>query len=488
MVALRFALPVLALAAATAAHAGALRDPDAPGDAAAASESVLHDMAHPPSTYTAPFLVFERVTPVNDVFNGSTIDGHALPTWFGFVFNITLICIGLMEVVAGYRFFRYTLMLLGAIAGGVPVFLLTWDNIQGPNAFWFGVGTGAMAGLIAAVASFFLWKVGVFLIGAALGVVIALVLNVTVLYKLSPADANLPLEIGGVVLGLAFGGLALKFMRTTVVVSTAVVGAYAFVRGVGHFAGGYPSNEFDVEQELQNGQVNLPYTVYIYFAAWCILWMLGIAVQFLVTAKKVGSGKDENEKQFDEALDPLDVVLGESVCVCAARAVVYLLCTLTPPPPPLTPHPPSAGKSRRGKKSKKGKRKDKGGKGGSDGGKKAGGGGGKGGKAPPAAASSSAKRSGKVDALLRDYEAGGEYYEGGDDGGAYDEEGGGYADVEYGEGGYGEEEEYGYDMPTLPPAAAAKGRSMFGGFGRGGGGGGAGGGAAKKQQPASVDW
>ena len=190
--------------------------------------------------------------------NGTSIsiDGHTLPAVFQTVAYGALMAVGLGEVAAGYRLFRATLFILGGASGGIPTFLLAWDHISDPNAVWIACGLGVMAALLSGVASYFLYKLGVFLCGAALGVVVALIVNMAVLYKLVPGS-NVPLIVLAVALGLVFGALGFRYMRLTMVASTSAVGAYAFIRSVGFFAGHYPGNEFDIATELQNGETNL---------------------------------------------------------------------------------------------------------------------------------------------------------------------------------------------------------------------------------------
>ena len=169
--------------------------------------------------------------------------------------------------------------------------------------------TSASSGLLAGIASFFLYKVGVFLCGAALGVTVALVLNMAVLYKLP--GGNVPFIVAAVVLGLAFGGLGFRFMRHTMVAATSIVGAYAFIRSVGFFAGNYPSNEFDIANELKDGQTDLPWQIWAYFAGWGALVLLGVGVQLRFTARKpAGGGRDAWEKAYDESDDISDLVRG----------------------------------------------------------------------------------------------------------------------------------------------------------------------------------
>ena len=222
-----------------------------------------------------------------------------------------LMAVGLGEVAAGYRLFRATLFILGGASGGIPTFLLAWDHISDPNAVWIACGLGVMAALLSGVASYFLYKLGVFLCGAALGVVVALIVNMAVLYKLVPGS-NVPLIVLAVALGLVFGALGFRYMRLTMVASTSAVGAYAFIRSVGFFAGHYPGNEFDIATELQNGETNLPWQIYAYFASWAALVVIGLSVQLLFTARRrAGEEEDDNERAFKDSADVSDLLRGK---------------------------------------------------------------------------------------------------------------------------------------------------------------------------------
>lgn len=238
------------------------------------------------------------------------IDGHVLPAWFTTAASAGMMAFGAGEVFFGYKLFRVTLFILGGAAGGIPTFLISWDQIDDPNAVWIGLGLGVMAGLIAGALSFFLYKLGVFLCGAALGVTVAIVLNLSVLYKLP--GGNAPFIVAAVFLGLGFGFLSYYYMRYSMIAATSIVGSYAFIRSVGYFGGNYPANEFDIEQELQNGQTNLPWQIYAYFAGWLALCFTGVFVQIRYTAKKKdGEGKDENELAFENSADVSDLLKGK---------------------------------------------------------------------------------------------------------------------------------------------------------------------------------
>ena len=240
------------------------------------------------------------------------IDGKVLPSWFAVAVAGACIGFGFFQVFFGYKFFRVTLFVLGFTVVGVAIFLLSWDHINDPNAMWIGLAMGVMAGLMVGGVGAYVPRVGVFLVGAALGVVLALDLNTTVLWRLYPSNPNLTLGVAGGLLGAGFGGLSMLMMRTVVICSTSVVGAYALIRGVGYFAGNYPADELALKDQIANGQT-LPVAVYGYFSGMLALALLGIAIQFLYTAKKANKDeKDEWEEAYDDSEMSLDALRGAS--------------------------------------------------------------------------------------------------------------------------------------------------------------------------------
>jgi hypothetical protein len=234
----------------------------------------------------------------------AAVDGHELPSWFAIVAAGVAIGIGLMEVFFGYKLFRITLFVLSFIGAGVAVFLAAWDGLSSnPNAMWIGLGCGVAAGLLAGTLSYFLFKVGVFVVGGSLGVVGGLVLNTTVLYKLSPSNPLIPMIVASVVMGIATGILGLWMMRGTMIVATSVVGAYATIKGIQYYAEGDNFiNDFDLVDEITNG--TLPPKIYGYMAGIVALAIVGCVVQFKWTGKKkqgVEGEKDEWEQEFEES-------------------------------------------------------------------------------------------------------------------------------------------------------------------------------------------
>ena len=263
------------------------------------------------SQYDAALLVVLCAALVQHAFCQSTnIDGVPLPPWFGNAAAGAMIGVGLFQVVLGYKFFRVTLFLLGFFAAGLAVFFPAWDNIADPNGFYYAMAMGLLAGILVGGLGAWMPRIGVFLVGAMLGLITAFILNMTVLYKISNGNPTNTLIAAAVVLGLGLGVLATFMMRPVVVVSTSVIGAYGVIRGIGSFVGNFP-NEFQLKDQIINGQ-SLPVEVYGYFGGVLGIAVIGIVIQFKYTAKKKKeSEKDEWEQEFEESEISLEALRGE---------------------------------------------------------------------------------------------------------------------------------------------------------------------------------
>ncbi len=219
-------------------------------------------------------------------------------------------------MVAGYRLFRYTLVVVGAGFAGIPCWVFTWDHVQqlgggisDSTAVILGGVAGGLGGVLGGLLCWKVWKIGVFVIGAALGVVLAVVLHITVFCHLH--QGNMPLIVAGVLLGLSAGALSLRFMRKAMVVSTSVLGAYGSLRGVSLFVPGSYTDELLVAAEVQAGKA-IPAAMFGYLSGMALLALAGVLVQFLVTAVKPrgGGDKDEFEEEFEGSELTLEALAG----------------------------------------------------------------------------------------------------------------------------------------------------------------------------------
>ena len=205
----------------------------------------------------------------------SSIAGHPLPSWVPPVLAAVFVLVGLLELSFGYKLFRVTLFALGFLAAFLSVAILIMEYVNVAAAPWIGLGVGGAAGLAVGTAGACYPRVGVFLVTAAAGVCVGLVINTAVGYKVPvSAEVTQGLLSGGT--ALVFGVLSTLFMRIMVVLSTSVVGAFLVIYGAGRLIPApynFP-NVLDLESELINN--TLPAHVYAYLAVWALLAVGGL--------------------------------------------------------------------------------------------------------------------------------------------------------------------------------------------------------------------
>lgn len=148
-------------------------------------------------------------------------------------------------IVAFLGYFLLTPVLFGAglvVGGGVAsVALRALLGDATPAAVWTGVVGTLAAGIVVGLIAVKMLSVGMFAVGASLGVVVASALKPSVLGHVYPPNADVGFVIGSIVLGLALGTMALRFQKQMVIFATAYGGAFAFFFGIGYFAGHFPT-------------------------------------------------------------------------------------------------------------------------------------------------------------------------------------------------------------------------------------------------------
>ena len=184
---------------------------------------------------------------------------------------VVTILVGLVECFLGYRLFKLMLALVGfvvgAIGAGGAAYAATGG--EGPAALIAGL-IGGIFGAVLAVVFYF---VGIFLLGAALGFVVGAT-------AAASAGDQTALIAGGVLAVLA-GILALVVQKFLIILSTAFGGAWSAALGVFGLAHGRRALMRIVQHPdtMTGGR----YTAYV--VAWVVLGIVGILVQYGVTAR-----------------------------------------------------------------------------------------------------------------------------------------------------------------------------------------------------------
>lgn len=126
-----------------------------------------------------------------------------------------LIAVGVLQCLAGYKVLKTTTFLAGFVTGGTAGYFTVAELFKdSDNQQYFAFGALLLFGLMMGLLMLVILEAGIFMIGALLGMSIALVLNTAILYKISDKHPMVVLYVALAVLGFAAGLLALKFRRS----------------------------------------------------------------------------------------------------------------------------------------------------------------------------------------------------------------------------------------------------------------------------------
>lgn len=150
---------------------------------------------------------------------------------------------GIVVTFLGTFLLTPVLFTAGFLSGGGTAFVATKALIgaETPAAAWASILAMLVVGVLAGLLTMKMLSVGVFAVGAMLGVALASAATPGVLGRIYPANTAVGFYVGAIVFGCAFGALAMRFQKQMVIVATAYGGAFAFFFGIGYFAGHFPS-------------------------------------------------------------------------------------------------------------------------------------------------------------------------------------------------------------------------------------------------------
>jgi hypothetical protein len=192
----------------------------------------------------------------------------------GRVSALLVIVAGLLICFWGYRILKVSLATLGFIAGAFGGWELGVSLANSSTAI--ALGCALFGGVVGMVLCLWLYFVGIFLIGATAGAVVAAAFFSGIGRQIQPIVFG--------VLPIAFGVLAVLAQKFMIILSTAFSGAYLIVAGVWPFVANnpnvsriwlYPSHNISTE--------NLGYGA---LAFWGLLTLFGIGSQFRASRSK----------------------------------------------------------------------------------------------------------------------------------------------------------------------------------------------------------
>lgn len=218
------------------------------------------------------------------------------------VLAIGAMLIGLLFVVAGYRLYHTTVYAMGFVAGGVICAVIVEkifaDKTWILTASWIAFCVG---GIICGYLVTYVYWLGIFIAGAVAGGMLAILVNNSFGYLLSPEHPSTVLIVLAAVFALVCGFLAVKLEKPVLIVATSFVGAFLVVWGIGFFAGDYPSFN-DLEQFRtydSNGDAvyDIPSAWWAYLVGTLVLFVLSAFLQFRKTGRDVDYHLDERRAE-----------------------------------------------------------------------------------------------------------------------------------------------------------------------------------------------
>ena len=191
---------------------------------------------------------------------------------------ILLVLGGSLSCFAGYRLFKVVLGIYGFVLGA-----MLGSSIVGVGNTAGMVAAALAGGVVGALILVLAYFVGIALVGAGLG---ALLTHV-VWSQVAPDD---PAAVAIVLVSIAGAFAAMLLQRYIIVVSTAFAGAWTMIVGATAMAG-----HLATSSAVHAAQRAEPWILYPLSpapgqrwvpAVWIVLGLVGMAVQFSVTAKK----------------------------------------------------------------------------------------------------------------------------------------------------------------------------------------------------------
>ena len=172
---------------------------------------------------------------------------------YDYLWGALLIALGFVLAMFGRKLFKPVIFLVGMLAFVFVALLFMYSTFFDQNtsaaAGWITLVVSVLLGIVVGIILAKLSKLGVAVLAGWGGFCLGLVLWNAFLFYSKSQVAFWFFTLG---IAVACGILSLFVFDHALIISTAIVGSYGFVRGISLYAGGYP-NEFTIVQMLENG-------------------------------------------------------------------------------------------------------------------------------------------------------------------------------------------------------------------------------------------
>lgn len=198
--------------------------------------------------------------------------------------RIIAIPIGLVIAFFGYFLLGPVLFLAAFISAGgasfVAVHAILGTNT--PTTAWISIIAMILGGSLVGFLAIRALSLGMFAVGASLGVVLTASFKSTLIAQIYPKDPQLAFYVAATISALILGTIALCLKKQMLIFSTAYAGSFACMFGIGYFTGHFPTSQ----QIAKVGQTSISPWLILYFILTIALGSLGMAVQFWLAKDK----------------------------------------------------------------------------------------------------------------------------------------------------------------------------------------------------------
>ncbi len=202
----------------------------------------------------------------------------------------------LPSLVLGYRCFKAVMFLTGLMFGSIVIFMLCYKErvldtqLSVEASVGIGLGIGTLCGLVTMLVR----SVGLFMVGLLLGLLVAVatLVGMEELSDSPPRSVWVPL---GVLLGLGmlFAVLTLQWQRLFTTLSTAVFGAAVITVALDYFVELFALVLYMYERMKAAPGKPVCWLTWVVLGVWPALTLLGVIVQWKVTAEGYSHTKGE---------------------------------------------------------------------------------------------------------------------------------------------------------------------------------------------------
>jgi len=245
----------------------------------ASHQKVLNVLENKISTSAHAHLGVDSAT-IPQVPNSVPTTSEPLPSWVIYLICAIGIVVGLIECFYGYRFFYVTVFFICGFIGAVIITLILEASLAQTVANRAAIiaGVGLAVWIVFGIICVFLIEFAIFLMGASIGVIIALVLNEPLIQYIWPAQPETCLILFCILFGIITGLIVLCLERPLIIAATAVFGGFLVIYSIGAICGNLP-----VYSNTTN-YGSVPWEWYAYFGGLIALILFGSLIQVFYTA------------------------------------------------------------------------------------------------------------------------------------------------------------------------------------------------------------